>query len=92
MITLHDRKMYDFLDRFINLALPRVCDFHGVSTKFNGRENYNLSSKEWTIFPEVEYSVSDKVYDLNIIIQTSAKNDGHGFELLKKFGMLFRKA
>ncbi|MCL4229567.1 50S ribosomal protein L5 [Candidatus Dependentiae bacterium] len=92
MVTLRGRKMYEFLDRLINLALPRVRDFQGVSTKFDGRGNYNLGIKEWIIFPEIEYSVGDKVYGLNITIQTSAKSDKHGFELLKKFGMPFRKA
>ncbi len=92
MVTLRGRKMYEFLDRLINLALPRVRDFQGVSVKFDGKGNYNLGIKEWIIFPEIEYSVGDKVYGLNITIQTSAKNDKHGFELLKKFGMPFRKA
>jgi large subunit ribosomal protein L5 len=92
MVTLRGRRMYEFLDRLISLSLPRVRDFQGVPVKLDGRGNYNLGIKEWTIFPEIEYSVGDKVYGLNITIQTTARADKHGFELLKSFGMPFRKA
>jgi len=91
MVTLRSRVMYEFLDRLINVALPEVRDFQGIGNKMDGRGNYNLGIKEWTIFPEVEYSVGDKVYGLNITIQTSAKNDDHALALLKSFGMPFKK-
>lgn len=92
MVTLRGKRMYEFLDRLISLSLPRVRDFQGVPVKFDGRGGYNLGIKEWTIFPEIEYSVGDKIYGLNITIQTTAIEDKHGFELLKNFGMPFRKA
>jgi len=90
-VTLRKEKMYDFLDKFINLALPAVRDFQGVKPGFDGRGNYNMGIKEWTIFPEIEFGAFDKVYGLNITIQTSAKSDEHVLELLKKFNMPFRK-
>lgn len=90
-VTLRGKPMYEFVDRLINLALPKVRDFQGVPFKLDGRGGYNLGIKEWTIFPEVDYGVSDKVYGMNVTISTSADNDEHGFELLKKFGMPFRK-
>ena len=92
MVTLRRKKMYEFLDRLINLALPEVRDFQGVSTKFDRRGNYNLGIKEWTIFPEVEYNVGDKVFGLNISIHTTASDEEHGRALLEQFGMPFRKA
>lgn len=92
MVTLRGRMMYEFLDRLINLALPRVRDFQGVSIKLDGRGNYNLGIKEWSIFPEIDYSVGDKVHGMNITIHTSATIDKHAFELIKSFGMPFRKA
>ncbi len=91
-VTLRREKMYEFLDRLINIALPEVRDFQGVTRKFDGRGNYNLGIKEWTIFPEIEYSVGDKIYGLNITIGTTAKKDEHALELLHLFGMPFRKA
>lgn len=90
-VTLRRKKMYEFLDKLINLSLPKVRDFQGVPTKLDGRGGYNLGIKEWVIFPEVEYEVGEKVYGLNITIQTTAQNDEHGRELLKCFGMPFRK-
>lgn len=91
-VTLRKKNMYEFMDRLINLSLPKVRDFQGVPTKFDGRGNYNLGIKEWIIFPEVEYEVTDKLFGLNITFHTTAKEDAHGFELLKSFGMPFRKA
>lgn len=91
MVTLRSANMFEFLDRLINLALPKVRDFQGVSTKFDGRGNYNLGIKEWTIFPEIDFGMGDKIYGLNITIHTTAKTDAHAFELLKEFGMPFRK-
>ena len=90
-VTLRRRMMYEFLDRLINISLPEVRDFQGVSNKFDGKGNYNLGVKEWTIFPEIEYSVGDKVCGLNITIATTAKDDKSAFELLKKFGMPFKR-
>lgn len=91
-VTLRNKRMYEFLDRLINLSLPKVRDFQGVPTKFDGQGNYNLGIKEWIIFPEVDYDVADRLFGMNITFHTSAKNDAHGFELLKSFGMPFRKA
>lgn len=91
-VTLRGNSMYEFLDKLINISLPRVRDFQGVPTKFDGRGNYNLGLKEWIIFPEIEYEMDDRQHGLNVTIQTTAKNDAHGYELLKNFGMPFRKA
>jgi large subunit ribosomal protein L5 len=92
MVTLRGRRMYEFLDQLISISLPKVRDFQGVSRKLDGRGSYNLGIKEWTIFPQVEYEAADKQHGLNITIVTTAENDVHGFELLKSFGMPFRKA
>jgi len=92
MVTLRKKRMYEFLDRLIGLALPKVRDFQGVPSKFDGRGNYNLGIKEWIIFPEIDYEVTDQFHGMNITIHTSAKNDQQGYELLKSFGMPFRKA
>lgn len=90
-VTLRKRNMYEFLDRLINLALPKVRDFQGVSQKFDGRGNYNLGIKEWIIFPEVDYDVGAKIFGLNITIHTTAHKDVDGVALLESFGMPFRK-
>lgn len=90
MVTLRRQRMYDFLDKLINLALPKVRDFHGVSSKCDGRGNYNLGIKEWSIFPEAQ-SVVEKAYGMNITIHTSAHDDRQATELLKNFGMPFKK-
>ena len=90
-VTLRKNKMYEFLDKLINVALPEVRDFQGINKKLDGRGNYNLGIKEWTIFPEIEYKVGDKVYGLNMTIETTAKNDEAAFELLRSFGMPFRR-
>lgn len=90
-VTLHGKRMYEFLDRLITIALPTVRDFQGVTTNFDSRGNYNLGIKEWTIFPEIDYDVVDKVFGLNVTIGTNAKTDEHAFELLKSFGMPFKK-
>jgi len=89
MVTLRKHKMYNFLDKLINLALPRVRDFQGVSLKFDGNGNYNLGIKEWIIFPEADQNL-EKVHGMNITIQTSTRNDAHAFELLKSLGMPFK--
>jgi large subunit ribosomal protein L5 len=92
MVTLRGRAMYEFLDRLINLSLPKVRDFQGVSPRLDGRGSYNLGIREWNIFPEAEAIAGhDKQHGLNITIETSAQSDAHGYELLKEFGMPFRK-
>lgn len=90
-VTLRKDKMYEFLDRLINVSLPRVRDFKGVSGKgFDGKGNYSLGVKEQLIFPEIDYDKIDKIKGLNITIVTSAKNDEEGKALLKLLGMPFR--
>nr|YP_010195588.1 ribosomal protein L5 [Gracilaria baiana]UAD82985.1 ribosomal protein L5 [Gracilaria baiana] len=90
MVTLRRDKMYDFLNKLINLALPRIRDFRGISAKhFDGRGNYNLGLKEQIIFPEIQYDDIDKIRGLDITIVTTAKNDAESFALLKEFGMPF---
>ena len=90
--TLRGEKMYDFMDRLVNLALPRVRDFRGVSAdSFDGRGNYALGIKEQLIFPEIEYDKVDKVRGMDIIVVTTAKTDEEARELLKLFGMPFAK-
>lgn len=90
-VTLRRHRMYEFLDRLINCALPMVRDFQGVPVKFDGRGGYNLGIKEWTIFPEIGYDVGDSVYGLNITIHTTAATDDQARELLRSFGMPFRR-
>ena len=91
-VTLRGEKMYEFLDRLVNLALPRVRDFRGVSaTAFDGRGNYSLGIKEQIIFPEIEYDKIDKVRGMDVIIVTTAKTDEESRELLRQFGMPFQK-
>lgn len=91
-VTLRGEKMYEFLDRLVNLALPRVRDFRGVSsTAFDGRGNYALGIKEQLIFPEIEYDKVDKVRGMDVIIVTTANTDEEARELLTQFGMPFQK-
>src|SRR5512139_1874757 len=91
MVTLRKEKMYEFFSRLVNVALPRVRDFKGVSGKsFDGRGNYTLGIREQLIFPEIHYDKIDKVKGMNIIIVTTAKTDEEGKELLKLLGMPFR--
>ena len=90
--TLRGEKMYEFLDRLVNLALPRVRDFRGVNPNaFDGRGNYALGIKEQLIFPEIEYDKVDKVRGMDIIFVTTAKTDEEARELLKQFNMPFTK-
>jgi large subunit ribosomal protein L5 len=90
--TLRGEKMYDFLDRLVNLALPRVRDFRGVNPDaFDGRGNYSLGIKEQLIFPEIEYDKVDKVRGMDVIIVTTAKTDEEARELLRLFNMPFEK-
>ena len=91
-VTLRGEKMYEFLDRLVNLALPRVRDFRGVSAdSFDGRGNYALGIKEQIIFPEIEYDKIDKVRGMDVIITTTAKTDEEARELLRLFNMPFKK-
>ena len=91
-VTLRGEKMYEFLDRLVNLALPRVRDFRGVNpNSFDGRGNYALGIKEQYIFPEIEYDKIDKTRGMDVIFVTTAKTDEEGRELLKLFNMPFAK-
>jgi large subunit ribosomal protein L5 len=91
-VTLRKNNMYEFFDRLVNIALPRIRDFRGISpTSFDGRGNYNLGMEEQIIFPEIDYDKVEKIRGMNITICTNAKTDEEGFELLKIMGMPFRK-
>jgi len=91
MVTLRHNRMYDFFYKLVNIALPRVRDFRGISRKaFDGRGNYSLGVKEQIIFPEIDYDKIDKIKGLNISVVTTAKTDDEGRELLRLLGMPFR--
>ncbi len=91
-VDLRGEKMYDFLDKLVNISLPRVRDFHGVSTTaFDGRGNYTLGVKEQIIFPEIQYDKVNKVRGMDIVIVTSAKTDEEARALLTELGMPFAK-
>lgn len=91
MVTLRDRRMYEFLDRLMNIALPRVRDFRGLPGKaFDGRGNYSIGLREQVIFPEIDYDKVDKVRGLGVSIVTTARTDEEGKALLKLMGMPFR--
>ena len=91
-VTLRGERMYEFLDRLINIALPRVRDFRGISaTSFDGRGNYAFGVKEQLIFPEVDYEKIDRIRGMDIIIVTTAKTDEEAREMLIQFGMPFKK-
>ncbi|MGD8542953.1 MAG: 50S ribosomal protein L5 [Desulfobacteraceae bacterium] len=91
MVTLRRNRMYDFMSKLVNIALPRVRDFRGISGKaFDGRGNYSLGIREQIIFPEIDYDKIDKINGLNVSIVTSAQTDQEGKELLKLMGMPFR--
>ncbi len=92
MVTLRGDRMFEFLDRLMNVALPRVRDFRGVSPKsFDGRGNYTLGLKDQLIFPEIDYNKVEKTKGMNISITTSAKTDAEGLALLRQMGMPFRQ-
>jgi large subunit ribosomal protein L5 len=92
MVTLRGDKMYEFFDRLVNLALPRVRDFRGVNPNaFDGRGNYALGIKEQLIFPEIEYDKVDKVRGMDVVVVTTAETDEEARELLTQFGMPFKK-
>jgi large subunit ribosomal protein L5 len=92
MVTMRKRRMYDFLDRLVAVALPRVRDFRGVPRKgFDGRGNYTMGIKEQIVFPEIDIEKLDTVRGLDVTFVTSAKTDEEGMELLELMGMPFRK-
>lgn len=91
-VTLRRQRMYDFLDKFISIAVPRIRDFRGLSdSSFDGRGNYSIGIKEQIIFPEINVDKVDRIRGLDVTIITDAKTDEEAFELLKSFGMPFRK-
>ena len=91
MVTLRGDRMYEFLDRFINIVLPRMRDFRGVSTKsFDGRGNYTLGLQDQLIFPEIDYAKADKLKGMNVTVVTTAKSDDHARALLRGLGVPFR--
>ena len=91
-VTLRGNRMYEFLDRLVNIALPRVRDFRGLSPKsFDGKGNYSLGLKEQIVFPEIEYDKIDQIRGMDICVVTTAKNDEEGRELLKAFNFPFKK-
>ncbi len=92
MVTLRGDRMYEFFDRLVNVALPRVRDFRGVSTKsFDGRGNYTLGIRDQLIFPEIDYAKVEKTKGMNISITTTARTDNEGLALLRQMGMPFRQ-
>jgi large subunit ribosomal protein L5 len=92
MVTLRGDRMYEFFDRLVNVALPRVRDFRGISTKsFDGRGNYTVGIRDQLIFPEIDYNKVEKVKGMNISITTTAKTDAEGVALLRHLGMPFRQ-
>jgi len=92
MVTLRGDRMYEFFDRLVNVALPRVRDFRGISSKsFDGRGNYTLGLKDQLIFPEIDYNKVEKTKGMNICITTTARTDAEGLALLKQMGMPFRQ-
>src|SRR6185295_2309655 len=93
MVTLRGDRMYEFFDRLVNVALPRVRDFRGISSKsFDGRGNYTLGIKDQLIFPEIDYAKVDKTKGMNISITTTARTDAEGLALLRQMGMPFRQS
>jgi len=92
-VTLRGDRMYEFLDRLINVAIPRIRDFRGIpANSFDGRGNYTLGITEQIIFPEIDYDKIDRIRGMNITIVTTAKTDEQAYELLQAFGMPFKKA
>lgn len=92
MVTLRNEKMYEFLERLIRVALPRIRDFKGVESKFDGRGNYTLGIEEQIIFPEINIDSVSKILGMNITFVTSAQTDEEGYALLKEFGIPFKNA
>ena len=92
MVTLRRERMYEFLEKLIRVALPRIRDFKGIETKFDGRGNYTLGVQEQIIFPEINIDSIDRILGMNITIVTTAKTDEEGYALLKEFGLPFKNA
>lgn len=91
MVTLRRDKMYEFLERLVRVALPRIRDFKGIESKLDGRGNYTLGITEQIIFPEINIDAVSKMMGMNITFVTSANTDEEGFALLKQFGLPFKK-
>ncbi|RLD64233.1 MAG: 50S ribosomal protein L5 [Bacteroidetes bacterium] len=91
MVTLRRERMYEFLEKLIRVALPRIRDFHGINPKFDGRGNYTFGITEQIIFPEIEVDKINSILGMNITFVTSAKTDEEGYALLREFGLPFKK-
>lgn len=92
MVTLRREKMYEFLEKLVRVALPRIRDFKGIESKFDGRGNYTLGIQEQIIFPEINIDAIDRILGMNITFVTTAKTDEEGYALLKEFGLPFKNA
>ena len=92
MVTLRRERMYEFLEKLVRVALPRIRDFKGIESKFDGRGNYTLGIQEQIIFPEINIDTIDRILGMNITFVTTAKTDEEGFALLKEFGLPFKNA
>ena len=92
MVTLRRERMYEFLEKLVRVALPRIRDFKGIESKFDGRGNYTLGVQEQIIFPEINIDTVDRIQGMNITFVTSAKTDEEGYALLKAFGLPFKNA
>ena len=92
MVTLRHERMYEFLERLVRVSLPRIRDFKGIQSKFDGKGNYTLGIEEQIIFPEINIDNITKILGMNITFVTSAKTDEEGYELLKEFGLPFKNA
>ena len=92
MVTLRRERMYEFLEKLVRIALPRIRDFKGIESKFDGRGNYTLGIQEQIIFPEINIDQIDRIQGMNITFVTTAKTDEEGFALLKAFGLPFKNA
>ncbi len=92
MVTLRRERMYEFLEKLVRVALPRIRDFRGVESKFDGRGNYTLGIEEQIIFPEINIDTIDRILGMNISFVTSAQTDEEGYALLKEFGLPFKNA
>ena len=92
MVTLRRERMYEFLEKLVSVALPRIRDFKGIESKFDGRGNYTLGIQEQIIFPEINIDAIDRILGMNITFVTTAKTDEEGYALLKEFGLPFKNA
>lgn len=92
MVTLRRERMYEFLEKFVRVALPRIRDFKGIESKLDGRGNYTLGIQEQIIFPEINIDTIDRILGMNITFVTTAKTDEEGYALLKEFGLPFKNA